>query len=262
MAKPKTTKRTRTRSKPATQAPQKAPTPEATGEGSAPSAGDEPVPPVADTQQPQPETTPPAEPAKEEPEVESTAPTGDAGEGAPPEQASQPGEGDEQDSQEPEAPDQPEAPEGAKGPEVPEVPQADVTERVDIGGARGLLRRIPIDVVQQLLGAQMAERVEAERSTPATAALEKRARLTDGRGTPLIFTAAESENTVPALVHGYSELAAAINLGREDVFVILVPAGAVGAVSTHLHLQAQKDQPGDPEEEELLYRVIDLHEEG
>lgn len=134
-------------------------------------------------------------------------------------------------------------------------------ERCSLGPVECRIGRVPLSAVLGLLSPDGLRRIEAEKSTASFESTRQRLLATDGRATPVVFEKAADEAMKPSILHGYAELAAAEDLGVNDVSVILVPAGGASEAQSYIvemvRQQRAKEQTSD--DDELFYRV---HAEG
>lgn len=135
----------------------------------------------------------------------------------------------------------------------PPVDETDYPQSIRLGGAlEALLYRVPVGVVQDLLGPDFLERVAGVRGTKASLDLHHLLRATEGRGAPSFFTAPDLD-TAPVLFSGIHEIAAALDLGHEHLFVVVVPSSDAGALQTFL---TSRPQPEAPEtDDDLVWKV-------
>lgn len=126
-------------------------------------------------------------------------------------------------------------------------------ERVRLGVVEGTLFRVPVGVVEALLGQPTLDRIAVVRGHPSSAFLElqKRMRATNGCCAPAIFTAAGEE--APVIFDGVDAIAAAMELGLTHISVVTVEPGDAGAVQSYL---AQRRSAAPVEtEDDLIIRV-------
>lgn len=116
--------------------------------------------------------------------------------------------------------------------DLPLAPSADPV-KVRLGHVDGVLHRIPIEVVQAILGQPALERVEFLRGSGSIDGLQKRMRVTDGRCAPMIFTS-DDETKPPVLLANLDSLAAAINLGQRELSVVTVSDRDAGTIQSWL----------------------------
>lgn len=128
------------------------------------------------------------------------------------------------------------------------------SDRVMLGTVEGRVRHVATDVVYGILG-NGAQRVDVLRGEPSTTAVEKRMLATDGRATPIVFTAGHDENELPSIIEGYEAIAAALNIGKETVPVILIAPGDVGEAQSHLVEMRRKQQTPETSEDDLYVIV-------
>lgn len=132
----------------------------------------------------------------------------------------------------PDVPDAPVAPEIVQEVETAPVAPSAPPTRVRLGRVYGTLHRVPLEAVQALT-AECGSRIVSLQGSPAIANLQKRMRATEGRCAPIVFTLAEGD-TEPKLFSGLESVAAAMNLGLELVFVVVIDAGDAGAAQSFL----------------------------
>lgn len=153
------------------------------------------------------------------------------------------------------------APEPATAPAEPrrasaaDEPSAEA-EIVRIGPVEGRIQRVSVGIVQGLLGSELRKRVEVLQRQPSIEPVRERMRATDGRATPVYFAAGSAENDPPTLISGVEAVAAALDLGVDHIFVILIPRGDVGAAQSHIVAMAQKPQQPEDSEDDLYVRVL------
>lgn len=223
MTKPSKTKKSTTRS------PRKAKPKAATPAAKVEPAVEPQAPPVND-EQVAPETIPTTDHVSEgEPEV--AAPQSDA----------------------PIVADEPTEPEPA--PEASSAGEA----TVELGGVSCPARFMPLDVVLGVLSEESLERVARSANTDTTDAECKLMLATDGRATPAIFSLPEDDGA-PSILHGYETLAAAKSLGRNAVFVIMVPARVVEAAQANIvEMVLKRNSVAPDEDEDDLVRHVYAH---
>lgn len=124
---------------------------------------------------------------------------------------------------------------------------------VDLGPVKCRLREVETDAVLGLLSENALRRVSAQLLSPTFEPTRERMLATDGRATPIVF----EDGDPPNILHGYDELAAAVDIGRASVSVLLVPAGGASEAQQHIvemvRQQRMKNTP--PDDDELFYRV-------
>lgn len=127
------------------------------------------------------------------------------------------------------------------------------SERVSIGPVEARMKRLSLKVVLGLLNPDGLRRIEAEKSTASFESTRQRLLATDGRATPVVFEDGEP----PSILHGYSELAAAVDCGLASIDVLLIPTGGASEAQSYivemLRQQRMKDQPST--DDDLFYRV-------
>ena len=133
---------------------------------------------------------------------------------------------------------------------APPAPSAG-PEKVRLGHVDGVLHRIPLEVVQAILGNAALDRVDLLRSGGSTDDLQKRMRDTDGRCAPMIFTG-DDPNTAPVLFSGIETLAAAMELGHSEVSVVTIASKDAGAIQSWLGRSEVKTAK---REDDVLQRV-------
>lgn len=136
---------------------------------------------------------------------------------------------------------------------APSAPSAG-PEKIRLGHVDGVLHRVPLEVVQSILGQPALERVELLRSGGSTDGLQKRMRATDGRCAPMIFTSDDPEKP-PVLFSGLETLAAAIALGQREVSVVTIATHDAEAIQSWLSRPEIKDAK---HEDDVLQRVQTL----
>lgn len=129
-------------------------------------------------------------------------------------------------------------------------------ELVKLGPVTGRIEKTAIGIVHGILGAEMRERIGVLQWHASVKSVEERLRASDGRATPVIFAAGRAENEPPSLISGVEAVAAALNLGVEHVFVIIVAAEDVGAVQSYLVETARAKDPTEESEDDLYVRVL------
>ena len=129
---------------------------------------------------------------------------------------------------------------------------------VDLGGVQCAARMMPLDVVLGALSEESLERVDRSLDTDTTAAERKLMLATDGRATPTIFSLPDDDGP-PSILHGYESLAAAKLLGRNDIFVIMVPARAVEAAQSHIVEMMQRRNSKDQSQEDEDDLILRIH---
>ena len=150
------------------------------------------------------------------------------------------------------APAPPAPPESASAPE----PSA-TRQKVRIGNVDGVLVRLPLTAVQEVLGERAHAKIAAIRANPAAIGdLQKRMRATDGRCAPVIFTI---DGDKPSLFDGTKQIAAAMNIGLAAIDVVMIAAGDAGAVQSYLAQLANRKPPES--EDDLYVRALVHHDE-
>lgn len=129
-------------------------------------------------------------------------------------------------------------------------------ETVQLGSVTGRIQKVAVGIVQRLLGLELRKRVGVLQGQPSIESVRERMRATDGRATPVIFAAGSAENEPPTLISGVEAVAAALDLGIKQIFVILIPGGEVGAAQSHIVAMAQKPQQPEDSEDDLYVRVL------
>jgi hypothetical protein len=168
-------------------------------------------------------------------------------------------EGEDSEADKPVQEPEPEAVEPSAEAEAPKP--AAPFERCSLGPVECRVGRVPLGVVLGLLSPDGLRRIEAEKSTASFESVRQRLIATDGRATPAIFELGADKTIQPSILHGFAEIAAAQDVGVDEVSVILVPAGGASDAQSHIvemvRRQRMSDKPS--EDDELFYRV---HAEG
>lgn len=205
-----------------------------------------PVPAVA----PEPVVTAaePAETSNEDPTEEVVTEEVEQGEPKEPEAA----EESTPAAEEPEAQPTEPAPVADKKPDGP--------EEVMLGSVRCTLRRMPLETVQKAMVQAHLTRVEMLRTHSSIRDLQDRMRASDGRCAPVIFTYDPEDKTIPpSLFAGVENVAAAINIGLQDVSVLLVANKDAPDAQSFLIVK-QREKPANAEED-FLMRVQSHHDD-
>lgn len=152
-------------------------------------------------------------------------------------------------AQEPTAPQHPVGADTSEGPvQAAEQASSGGPVRVRLGRVEGVLHRVPLDLVQELV-AESGSRIATLQSSPSIADLQNRMRVTEGRCAPIFFTMAEGDDE-PRLFAGIETVAAAINLGLDAVSVVTIDAKDAGAAQQHLASKGN-GRPASSQEEVL-----------
>lgn len=144
------------------------------------------------------------------------------------------------------------APEPASDPQ-PDASAADV-ETVQFGSVVGTMRSIPLQVVQTAVGKPSTDHAAAMRNA-VVSDLMKRMRDTDGRCAPMIFTHSGNPEEPPKLFAGLETMAAAMALGDDRVFVVIIDAADAGRAQAAV--AARMMAPKSADDDELMWRVRD-----
>ncbi len=207
--------------------------------------------------------------AGDEPVAEEAAAKGDAeadAQGASaPEELAAPPPGDQEDEEEltggdvlpSDPPSEPPAP--PTEPEDATDETSGTSKRVRMGPVEGRLYRVPIDVVQELLGRELQERVVTLRSSPAIQDLQGRMRATDGHCAPVVMTAEGDQ--APVHFHGVDSVAAALNVGLTHVDVVTIDPGDAGAAQSWLAQKASQAANSKNSEDDLVQRVNSYYDD-
>lgn len=157
------------------------------------------------------------------------------------------------------ASDPTEAPQGEATPAAvpsPALPSAG-PEPVLVGGVAGRLARVPVGLVQAIVGDELTN-LAAGLRTPAVSDLMLRMRTTDARCAPVYLTYDGDPGTKPALFAGLDAFAAALQLGLDEMFVVTVPSSEAQRLQAALILAQQNSRPA-PDDDALLYQVHNYH---
>lgn len=140
-------------------------------------------------------------------------------------------------------------------PDPADQPAPSVTStRIMLGLVEGQLYRVPIDVVQSLLGSEAHDRINVLRSNPTSIlALQDRMRATDGRCAPVFFTAPDDATVAPTIFSGIESVAAGLELGLRHLAVITVDPEDAGALQSYL-VHSRSGAPAETEDD-LVRRV-------
>jgi hypothetical protein len=139
-------------------------------------------------------------------------------------------------------------------PPEPASERADKAVKVTLGSVECTLRRMPLAMVQKALIKIHQDRVELMRTDRSIRDLQDRMRASDGRCAPVVFTYDPEDKTIPpSMFAGIDNIAAAINVGLEEVSVLLVANADAAAVQSYLIVKG-REKPASAEED-FLQRV-------
>ncbi len=139
-------------------------------------------------------------------------------------------------------------------PEPPELPSPG-PELVLIGGVEGRLAKVPMGLVQAVIGQDLMKNAAGLR-TPAVTDLMKAMQATDARCAPVYFTHDGDDDHLPALFAGLESIAAAIQLGLTEMFVITVPSANARELQIALiHARNSRSIARTSDEDSLLFQV-------
>jgi hypothetical protein len=141
---------------------------------------------------------------------------------------------------------------------APAVAETDApSDQVSFGPVEARMKRLSTKVVLGLLSPEGLRRIEAQKGTSSFESTCQRLLATDGRATPVIF----EDGDPPTILHGFEELAAAVDSGAATVSVLLIPAGGASEAQAHIveMVRQQRASKQPSEDDELFYRV---HAEG
>lgn len=125
-------------------------------------------------------------------------------------------------------------------PAEPEAATIAEPETVQVGDVSCVALRVPIGDVLGLLGQSVLDRVDALKGMASTSALAERMRASDGRCAPVYMT--YEEGSAPTFNHGAEAVSAAIGLGDNDIFVVLVPSEEAETLQDHLVMVHREEQ--------------------
>jgi hypothetical protein len=178
-----------------------------------------------------------AEAPADAPAGDETAPTSEA-----PAPESQQADGAEQEPEAPAASEAQQEPVAQASEQPAEATSSAEPTPVRVGHVDGMIHRVPIGNVLALLPL-WEDRIAALRISPAIASLQQQMRVTEGRCAPIILTMSEDDDE-PHLFSGIEAVAAAINLGLEQIYVVTVASGETGQLQSILaDAQRQKEGP-------------------
>jgi hypothetical protein len=138
------------------------------------------------------------------------------------------------------------------------VETSDAPIPVRLGQARGLLHRMPVDVVLSLLP-DFAEGIATLSQSGAVRGLQERMLATEGQCAPVYFTMKHGDSQ-PRLMDGVQTMAAAVAAGLEKVSVVIVPHSLSEEAHRFICEQAQPAPSADDEDEELQVLVNAFYE--
>lgn len=154
------------------------------------------------------------------------------------------------------APEPVPAPEPTPEPEPVVGPSSVEPEEVRLGQVTGLLHRLPLGDVQGLADT-FATKIEALMFTAPVQALLPRMRATEGRCAPIYFTG-DDDGEPEHLVAGDDALAAAVAAGTPVVSVVVIDPRDAGALQAYLAGLAGKASTSS-EDDELVWRANGYH---
>jgi hypothetical protein len=127
-------------------------------------------------------------------------------------------------------------------------------EPVFAGGVEGRLARVPVGLVQAIVGDELTKTAGGLRSA-AVLDLMTQMRATDARCAPVYFTHDGDPAKVPALFAGLDSLAAAMQLGLDELFVITIPSAEAPRLQSALILEKRARTKPATDEDSLLLQV-------
>jgi hypothetical protein len=126
------------------------------------------------------------------------------------------------------------------------------SNEVRLGHVSGVLHRVPIEIVQDIV-ASSAERIVSLRGSKAVLALQERVLSTEGRCAPVVLTHDKDSEDPPMLFSGLETVAAAMNVELSHLVVVVIDAADAGAAQSYL---AQAPHRADTTTEDDLVRQV------